>query len=124
MTAGLAFIAIILLSTFPGWHEETDENGSERDVKPFPSRPILQVSVAATMIAAILGLISALWQHIAAVATSTTAQQMAYGPVKTEVGTAAMVLGWTAFALLAFVGTGLLIMAESISILDKLTDDD
>ncbi|KAA8566090.1 hypothetical protein EYC84_008694 [Monilinia fructicola] len=40
-----AFICLLLLATFPGWHEEEDALGSEREVKPFPSRPVSQVAL-------------------------------------------------------------------------------
>ncbi|UZP42348.1 hypothetical protein NXS19_010164 [Fusarium pseudograminearum] len=36
-----AFICLLLLATFPGWHEETDSEGSDREVKPFPLSPRL-----------------------------------------------------------------------------------
>jgi multisubunit Na+/H+ antiporter MnhB subunit len=119
----LAFICFLLLATFPGWHEETDERGSERDVKPFPSRPVSQIALALIFVASVFVLVSVLWQHTASVAASTIAQDLGNGSVKSGVGTTAMVLGWFGFALLIVVTIGLLVMILSISLLDRLTDE-
>src|SRR3954454_11806253 len=94
-----AFICLLLLATFPGWHEEEDDNGSEREVKPFPSRPVSQIALAIIFIASIFILVSVLWQHTASVAASIIAQDLGNGSVKSGVGSTAMVLGWFAFAL-------------------------
>ena len=119
----LAFLTFILLATFPGWHEETSGDGSEREVKPFPSRPVSQVALATIFIASVFVLVSVMWQHTAAVAASTIAQDLGNGSVKSGVGTSAMVLGWFGFGLLVVVTIGLLVMILSISLLDKLTDE-
>lgn len=113
----------MLLATFPGWHEEVDERGSERDVKPFPSRPVSQIALALIFVASVFVLVSVLWQHTASVAASTIAQDLGNGSVKSGVGTSAMILGWFGFALLIIVTIGLLVMILSISLLDRLTDD-
>jgi hypothetical protein len=119
----LAFLCFLLLATFPGWHEEVDETGSDREVKPFPSRPVSQVALALIFVASVFVLVSVLWQHTAAVAASTIAQDLGNGSVKSGVGTTAMILGWFGFALMIIVTIGLLVMILSISLLDKLTDD-
>jgi len=118
----LAFVTFILLATFPGWHEERDEHGSDVDVKPFPSRPVSQVALALIFIASIFVLVSVLWQHTASVAAATVAQDLGNGSVRSGVGTSAMVLGWFGFVLLIIVTIGLLVMIVSIAVLDKLTD--
>jgi preprotein translocase subunit SecG len=112
-----AFICLLLLATFPGWHEEEDDNGSEREVKPFPSRPVSQIALAIIFIASIFILVSVLWQHTASVAASIIAQDLGNGSVKSGVGSTAMVLGWFAFALLIIVTIGLLVMILSIRVL-------
>jgi len=119
----LAFICLLLLATFPGWHEEMDETGTERDVKPFPSRPVSQIALALIFVASVFVLVSVLWQHTASVAASTIAQDLGNGSVKSGIGTTAMVLGWFGFALLIVVTIGLLVMILSISLLAQLTDD-
>ena len=98
-----------------------DEAGSERDVKPFPSRPVSQVALAAITLATLLALVSMMWQHTASVAAASTAQDLAYGAVKSEVGAASMALGWLGLAFLAVSALGLLVM--SINLLDRLTDE-
>ena len=118
----LTFIAAGLLSTLPGWHEETDETGSVREVKPFPSGPVTQMALAAIWVASLLALVSMMWQHTASVAAATTGQDMTYGAVKSQVGAASMTLGWIGVALLIIPGMGLLVMILSISLLDQFPD--
>jgi hypothetical protein len=116
-----AFICLLLLATFPGWHEEVDD-GSERSVKPFPSRPVSQIALAIIFIASIFVLVSVLWQHTASVAASIIAQDLGNGSVLSGVGTSAMVLGWISFTLLIIVTIGLLVMILSIRVLEDLAD--
>jgi hypothetical protein len=70
-------IAFILMSTFPGWHEESGGSGSDIEVKP----------------------------------------------VSGHVGAGSMALGWISVAIIGLVGTAILTMILSISMLRKLTDD-
>ncbi|VUC23679.1 unnamed protein product [Clonostachys rosea] len=116
-----AFICFILLATWPGWHEEEDSEGSERAVKPFPSRPVSQVALAIIFVASIFILVSVLWQHTASVAASVIAQDFGNGVVKSGVGTSAMVMGWFSFALLIVVTIGLLVMIISMQFLTQMT---
>jgi len=53
----LAFITFILLATFPGWHVETNQEGSDVDVKPFPKRAVSQAALAFVFIAAVFVLV-------------------------------------------------------------------
>ena len=119
----LAFITICLLLTFPGWHTEVDDDGSDREVKPFPSRPVSQIALAASTLGAMLALVSMIWQHTASVAAATTAQNLGYGTVKSAVGATVLALGWTAVAFLALTAIGLLVMILSIRMLGELTED-
>ncbi|KAI9669160.1 MAG: hypothetical protein M1829_005161 [Trizodia sp. TS-e1964] len=119
----LAFVCLLLLATFPGWHEEQTEDGDGREVKPFPSRPVSQISLAIIFVSSIFVLVSVLWQHTASVAAATVAQDLGNGSVRSGVGATAMILGWFGFALLIIVTIGLLVMILSIHLLDKLTDD-
>lgn len=81
------------------------------------------MALAALSVASLLALVSMMWQHTASVAAATTGQDMAYGAVKSQVGAASMTLGWIGLALLIIPGMGLLVMIQSISLLDRLTDD-
>lgn len=103
----LAFLTFLLLATFPGWHTSTGADGSEHEVKPFPSRAVSQVALATIFIASVFVLVSVMWQHTAAVAASTIAQDLGNGSVRSGVGTAAMVLGWFGFGLLVVVTLGI-----------------
>ncbi|KAJ8129814.1 hypothetical protein O1611_g3815 [Lasiodiplodia mahajangana] len=117
-----AFVCLLLLATFPGWHEEEDSEGSEREIKPFPSRPVSQIALAIIFIASIFVLVSVLWQHTASVAASIIAQDFGNGSVRSGVGTSAIVMGWFSFALLIIVTIGLLVMILSIQVLTTLAD--
>lgn len=117
-----AFVCLLLLATFPGWHEEDDSEGSEREVKPFPSRFVSQISLAIIFVSAIFVLVSVLWQHTASVAASVIAQDFGNGSVKSGIGASAMVMGWFSFALLIVVTIGLLVMILSIRVLNSLAD--
>ena len=123
MAVAIGFVIFCLLATFPGWHEEVDDNGSERDVKPFPNRSLSQLACGLSAVTAFLALISSLWQHTAAVAAATTAENMGYGFVRSSVGGAAMGLGWAAFTTLILPFVGLVILILSIQLLDQLQDD-
>lgn len=71
--------------------------------------------------AVFFGLISLLWQHTAAVAAATAAQNFAYGFVNSEVGAAAMGLGWASLGsnLISLMGTiGTLLMLRALDHLD------
>jgi hypothetical protein len=116
--------AILLLSTFPGWHSEYSETGSEVEVNPFPSRLASQLAIACLGVSTIFSGISVLWQHIAAVAVATSTTALIGGAVKSHVGTASMALAWAAMLLLAISTAGVLVMILSIALLDRLTDDD
>jgi len=73
--------------------------------------------------AVLLGFVSSLWQHTAAVAAATTAQHMTYGTMKSNVGGAAMVLGWVSLVLYAISLVGIVIQSLSMRMLDSLTDE-
>ncbi|KAI9820852.1 MAG: hypothetical protein M1832_003485 [Thelocarpon impressellum] len=120
----LAFICLLLLATFPGWHDEVDDHGEIEEKKPFPSRPVSQVALAIIFVSSIFVLVSVLWQHTASVAAATIAQDLGNGSVKSGVGTTAMILGWFGFALLIIVTIGLLVMILSMHAMSQLTDPD
>ncbi|KAI0388483.1 Ca2+ regulator and membrane fusion protein Fig1-domain-containing protein [Xylariaceae sp. FL0594] len=115
-----AFICFLLLATWPGWHESEDDEDGDRDIKPFPSRPVSQVALAIIFISSIFVLVSVLWQHTASVAASIIAQDFGNGSVKSGVGTSAIVMGWFSFAFLIIVTIGLLVMILSIRVLAEL----
>lgn len=116
-------MCICLLTTFPRWVEEMDEEGSERDVRPFPSRPVMQVTNTASAAGVLFALISSLWQHTAAVAAATTAQNFAYGFMESEVGATAMALGWAALAINVIAMVGMISQYIGILTLDTLVDE-
>jgi hypothetical protein len=116
-TVPLVFISILLLSTFPSWHEEEDAEGSEREVKPFPSRPVSYVILALLTLSSLLIFVSVFWQHIASSAAVTMGQSLSYGTVKGRVGTVATVLGWGSVLLDILAAIAIYIMVVSIKVL-------
>jgi hypothetical protein len=118
----LTFVCVLLFATFPGWHEEEDpDTGSELDIKPFPSRPVCQITLAMIFVASVFILISVLWQHTASVSAASVTEDFGNGSVHSGVGTSAMVLGWLGFVLLITVTIGLLLMLLSMSAIARLT---
>ncbi|OQE19313.1 hypothetical protein PENFLA_c019G03771 [Penicillium flavigenum] len=124
IVVALMFICFLLLSTFPGWHEEVDENNSEHQVKPFPSQAVVLACLLAASASAGFGLISILWQHVNSSATATMAGILTYGAVSGHVGGVAMALGWLSIGLVALVCVGLWVMKLSISLIRELTDEE
>lgn len=114
---------IFIIMTFPGWHEEIDDSGSERDVKPFPSRRLTAVAALLSTFGSILALLSMLWQHVASVTFVTNVENMTYWLVKGHVGAVGLVLGWLAVGAMILGSVGLVVTDLSITLLDRLTDD-
>ncbi|KAJ6177910.1 hypothetical protein N7519_008371 [Penicillium mononematosum] len=123
IVVALMFICFLLLSTFPGWHEEVDEDGSELHVKPFPSEAVTLACLLALGASSGFGFISILWQHVNSSATATMAEILTYGAVSGHVGGVAMALGWLSIGLVALVCVGLWVMRLSISLVRNLTDE-
>ena len=121
----LAFIAVCLLLTFPGWHVEPSDtdSGGDREVKPFPSRPVSLIALAASTLASMLALVSMIWQHTASVAAATTAQDLGYGTIRSQVGATSLALGWLGFGLMALAAIGLIVMVLAIQILDQVANE-
>lgn len=119
----IAVICFIILSTFPRFQVETDENGSEMDLKR-PSVWPYHAVIGASTVGFAFGLISALWQHINSSATASMAETLNYGLVAGHVGPAAMALGWIGVALIGLVAFGLVLMLISIRIVSFLTSDE
>jgi hypothetical protein len=112
------------LASFSGWHEERDAAiGSDVDFKPFPSRPVSQFALSGAFVAAVLLLVSSLWQPVGAVGAGAMAKIANVNNVGTSISTNAMVMAWVAVALQFAVVIGLLVMILSIIVLDRLTDN-
>ncbi|KAH8805284.1 Ca2+ regulator and membrane fusion protein Fig1-domain-containing protein [Xylogone sp. PMI_703] len=118
----LQFLNILLLMTFPGWHEEVSDDGSDMEVRPFPSRPVSQAALGLATIAAVFAFITGFLQHIASATGSTMVHSLSYGTVNGHVGTAAMILGWAGILLYLVVMVGILLMILSIRVLAAMTD--
>lgn len=100
-----------------------DDDDSERDVKPFPSRPVSQAVCGLTCLASLFGLVSALWQHTSAASAASLIRFTMYGHVKARVGGLAAALAWLGFLFQTLVAGGLGIIIYSVRRLDRMIDD-
>lgn len=124
MAVVISFIAMLLLATFPGWHEERDEvTGEDVDVKPFPSIPVAKLALGCTFISSIVLLIASLWQHIGCVGAAAMADAAYFANVKTEVGANMMVITWISFTLTTIAMGGLVSLIVSVILLDAATQN-
>ena len=92
-------------------------------MNPFLNHTLSELLCAILAAAFLFALLSSFWQHIAAVAFTTTVQNMAYGTVKSEVGAAAIGLGWASLALYTAAFFAMVPVVLSYQILDRLTDE-
>ena len=118
-----SLVQCFVLVTFPGWQDEVDETGSEREIKPFPSKTQIYSYLALSCAASLLFFTSTLWQHSSAVSYVTALQIAFEGAIVGRVGVAAMALGWvgTVTAVLMTVGASTYIV--SVWALNALTLD-
>jgi len=77
---------------------------------PFPSRSFARAAQFASGAAALFGLVSALWQHTAAVVAGSIMSTASYGHVISRVGMAAVTLAWASYVLLVLVFIAILVL--------------
>lgn len=116
------FVGILLLATFPSWHEEEDSDGSVRQVKPFPSPTVSKIALGLFALAFLLSFITVLWQHLGSAATYTLAKTLTYDTIDASVGAGAMALGWAGVGCSGVTTIGLLIIMLAIRVMDSLMD--
>lgn len=109
--------------SFPGWHQEVDENGFDIDVKPFPPKYKSGIAALLSIFASYLALLSMLWQHVASITFVTNVESMTYQIVKGHVGALGLMLGWLAAGAMILGSAGIVAMIVAINLLDKLTDE-
>ncbi|KAI0182773.1 Ca2+ regulator and membrane fusion protein Fig1-domain-containing protein [Xylaria flabelliformis] len=85
ITLVLIFINVCLVSISPDWHEEQDSESSAREVRPFPSRLVLQCALSINVLASLLGLAFTFWQHIGDAGASTLIRLLTYDLVTAQV---------------------------------------
>lgn len=119
----LDVLAIAGFATFPGWREEIDdETGSIHHVKPFPSERILNGVGILLAAASVLGFVSVMWLHSAAVSAVATLKYGFSGLVDGRVGTPSMLLAWLGLVCTIIPFIGLVIEIFTVRLLDALTD--
>lgn len=123
IACSLIFLSTAILTTFPGWHEEKDDNGSERDVKPFPSRSMSILAAALQTFGFLLSLVAMVWQHCSAISYAVSIERFTGGTIIGRVGLTAITIGWTGCVLALTVSVGLVIMILSIALLDSLGEE-
>ncbi|KAK5059731.1 hypothetical protein LTR84_009614 [Exophiala bonariae] len=120
----LSVLAIGVLSSLPGWKTHILEDGEAHQIRPFPAPNVTSFCLATLCFSAGFGFISVLWLHVAAVAATGTLDFMIEDIVVTQVGSAAMALGWLAFGTEMIALVGVFIMRVSLNLLDQITDED
>ncbi|EEH10556.1 conserved hypothetical protein [Histoplasma capsulatum G186AR] len=116
------FVCFLLLATFPTWQDEVDSNGSEVQVKPFPSKVVSRVTTVLVVLASLLAFVSIFWQHISSSASVTMNEELYYGVVRSHSGVVAMILGWGGVFAAFLVVLGLVVMLVSLDLVIKLSD--
>jgi flagellar biosynthesis protein FlhB len=111
-----------LLSTFPGRYTEEDEDGSEQEVMPFPSKSVANAALAVVAVASIVTFLSVFGQHISSSTAGVLAQSFSYETLESHVGTVAMILGWGAVLLETLAAIALLLMIVGIRVLSQLAE--
>ncbi|CAG8002175.1 unnamed protein product [Penicillium salamii] len=122
VSIAMCFVTFLIISTFPGWHQETDDVESEKEVMPFPSRALTHLSLVTSILGFAFGFISLLWQHINSSSTATMAEVLTYGAIEGHIGTAAMALGWVSVFVVSMVAIGILVEILSNSLIRRLVD--
>lgn len=120
----LAMPSVCLLLTFPTWHTATTDDGSEHEVKPFPSRAVTHLLVVTLCSASFFVLVSMVWSQVAAVTAGGTLDFVFQGLVATNVGWLIPLFGWLAFSLITTGFMAMVVMVLSIQLLDMLTDEE
>jgi|SRR5688572_21599328 hypothetical protein len=112
----LSLLFFLCLSTFPGWHEETDSNGSGREVKPIPAKWLLWITFTFSVLSCVILYIALIWQHVGVAASAVSIDGLYYGNVQTNTGSAATTLAWTSVGLasISMMGTFLIILATRV----------
>jgi len=122
-SAGLAFLIILLLATWPGRDEELDlEDGSDVVVTASYSRAVTTSSWFLSALATIFAFASALWQHTSSVTAATILESSTLGAVEAAIGIVSTGLSWLVFLLctIACIGIGILVL--SIHVVDRLAE--
>lgn len=120
-----AFIVLgaVFLMTYSRWDGlGQDGEGSEREVKLFPSRTVAGVSLTLFLVSSMFLLVTALWQHAVASTLVTSLEASSYGAIKAHVGVIGIIFGWAVCGLVYVVAWGLLVLILSIRVLEELTD--
>ena len=118
----LDLIQIFLYFTYPGWHTEEDSEGSDREVKPFPSKAVTMFGLLFSCSCSIGLYVATVWQHIASAAAGASVQGLRYGLVEVGTGTAAATLAWLGAALSLTCTAGIAVMISSLLVLMDLMD--
>jgi hypothetical protein len=122
----LIALSFLGLASFPGWHEERDaRTGADIGIKQFTSRPVTHAVVWALGMASLLLMVSTLWQHVAAASVVAILSTAVHGSnVVGDIEAASIALVWLSFALAAVAFQGIIAMAFTVRLLDRLSDDE
>lgn len=119
----LNVLGVVAMNSFPGWHTEVDDSGSETDIRPFPGKLIMGIAVALLFVSMVLVLISIMWQHMVGVTAATSISTATGGVVENHIGATSIALGWAAVGMNAIAALGIWLASTSVELLDILIDE-
>ena len=117
----LATLSWLLLATFPGWHSEIDHDGEDIDVKPFPNRTVMSITVGSTTLAMLFAFVSAVWQHTSTATTSTLLRASIFG-LQSKTGPIGTTMVWINLCLLLIATLMMVIMILALRAVNNIVD--
>ncbi|GAP93439.1 putative factor-induced gene 1 protein [Rosellinia necatrix] len=117
----LTLICVCLFSSFPGWELGGEDDSTE--IRLFPSPLLLRYIISISTLATLVGLASALWQHISGTGASTLTRLLTYDLVEAQVGPTSVALGWIAVTINAVVTFGAVSIYLSAKTLTELAGE-
>jgi hypothetical protein len=114
-----------LLLTFPGWHvEEGSVEGDDVDVRPFPSRAIVNLIGFLLFFATVLSMVGALYQHTTAATLTVLVDSSTAGLISGHVGAGAIALVWLGVILSGVVYTLIKMLQVAMDVFARALEDD
>ena len=121
---GLVLVDVVLFSLYPRWRHEMDDDEEEIEVKPFPSPTLQKATSAVTVLATLMALVAALWQHVALASTATIFPTITASTMKAEIGLTAMVLVWLVLGIWLIITTVLFFNVAFVFGIKRIMDSD
>ncbi|MCJ1325974.1 hypothetical protein MMC10_002637 [Thelotrema lepadinum] len=111
------FISIVLLFTFPSWHEEVGDDGSTQDVKQLPPPIVLTILNGLALPTSVCALLATTLAHSALMGYAAALRITVPTEVEAQLGVANLVLSWAGSLLCALAFTVIFVQDLSIKVL-------